>query len=518
MGTLSVGDRNTLDQIARMAWGSSEGANGGRGNIGIIKDEYGRSRIIKTDTHLFGSKTANGDKADLVAASNELRTTLIKIAENSNLESEKLNEIRGLLGMPEDNATADTPLKRRAVAQVVAKIDSTVWERATTGVNMKDFSSSRCDTDYKSVSRTNASEGKASRVIQKPWDSAWRRLSTVSPNALAKAVDIKFGELLDKHFGDRIRNFVRDHQKTSIVDGKPVGREKEYAALKETIDDFDNKAVANYHCYSGRKDQIQKKFKRQDLFRSLVDELSEEEAAKLKGGVEKDRKDIANNYVRKHSEDFGLKQNESNGKKTEDAIKETVGDFDKFLRRCVEYAKKENGEIQEINKEVLSRAALKRVVKSIHDELMDSIASAVEYGVVKHTGNREDGTHDEYTVYRTAYAAEHKAAENSMESLPNSFGVALQKPSDAAGMLDPSKRDEVIGKFGLKSALSMYFCQETSDSFTCKVSTEGVIRETKWVMDNLFELVNPGADDQDHLDFVNQTVNALLEMANAANS
>ena len=59
-GNLTVDARSTLQEIARMAYGSGlfEGTSGGKGRMGVLCDANGKARIIKFNTHvgerLFG--------------------------------------------------------------------------------------------------------------------------------------------------------------------------------------------------------------------------------------------------------------------------------------------------------------------------------------------------------------------------------------------------------------------------------------------------------------------------------
>lgn len=87
-------DQASLNEIARMAWGSGsrEGAAGGRGKIGVLVDANGKSRIIKYDTHLFSRSTADKNDRSQLDAANNLRRQLLSIA-NRNLNLEACEEI-----------------------------------------------------------------------------------------------------------------------------------------------------------------------------------------------------------------------------------------------------------------------------------------------------------------------------------------------------------------------------------------------------------------------------------------
>lgn len=158
MNTLDIKklDIDTLHDIARMAWGSSEKDNGGRGYMGVIKDEQGRLRVIKYDTHFNQSSSANKNDLSQREAAQLLRDILVEIADRSEIGGADLNAIRSKLGMGGDNA-GDPPkklLERTVVASVVKMIDKDIWSKAIgKDANIKKYSSKNKDTRFSTVVR-----------------------------------------------------------------------------------------------------------------------------------------------------------------------------------------------------------------------------------------------------------------------------------------------------------------------------------------------------------------------------
>ena len=144
----------TLNEIARMAYGSSEKTEGGRGNMGLIKDAQGRTRVIKYNTH-FGTSGKGWDIAAQLEATTQLRKTLLEIAGQKSPCKETLDEIREMLGVGPDGAMPKDLLDRKVVAKVVQRIDKDIWEHALAGVDIKGYSSKKRKTDFATVRAEN---------------------------------------------------------------------------------------------------------------------------------------------------------------------------------------------------------------------------------------------------------------------------------------------------------------------------------------------------------------------------
>ena len=91
---LSGGVRETLVEIARMAYGLHEGEAGGRGHLGVLNGPDG-PRIIKFNTH---RGTETGD-AWAIASSHALRVLLADIANGAGLDAAAIAVIRQKLGL-----------------------------------------------------------------------------------------------------------------------------------------------------------------------------------------------------------------------------------------------------------------------------------------------------------------------------------------------------------------------------------------------------------------------------------
>ena len=149
-------DTNTLNEIARMAWGSSEKANGGRGYMGVIKDEQGKLRVIKYDTHFFKSSSANTKDVKQLQAAQSLRDILVEIAgRKEGMTEDALNEIKNKLGI-EGDGVEEPPrdlLSRKVVASVVKMIDENIWANAIDSKEISSYSSAHYDALFSQVEK-----------------------------------------------------------------------------------------------------------------------------------------------------------------------------------------------------------------------------------------------------------------------------------------------------------------------------------------------------------------------------
>lgn len=136
---LTVDARSTLQEIARMAYGSGlfEGTSGGKGRMGVLCDANGKARIIKFNTHvgerLFGDSLS--ENSLMLESSNRLRTMIKSIADGAGLDAAILKEIYNKLGIDKEGTVVTTDLlSRKIVAKVVNLIGGDqVWQDAWTG-------------------------------------------------------------------------------------------------------------------------------------------------------------------------------------------------------------------------------------------------------------------------------------------------------------------------------------------------------------------------------------------------
>ena len=155
IGNLSESASRLLVEVGRMAYGSREGAKGGRGHIGAIRTRDGTIRICKFDTH--GGTSRGVEARD---SSNTLRTLLMGIANDAHLREEVLADIRRKLGLaPQgDVITATSLLDRKIVAKVVELIGGRkVWSEVKAGYSEANYKSGK-DTSFEhvNVSRVSA--------------------------------------------------------------------------------------------------------------------------------------------------------------------------------------------------------------------------------------------------------------------------------------------------------------------------------------------------------------------------
>ena len=94
--SLSVDQKSLLQEVARQAYGiaGGEGAEGGEGRIGLMKESDGTLRAVKYNTHLgerlFGSRKTQA----MINGANDLRTALLECARNAELDQNAITEIR----------------------------------------------------------------------------------------------------------------------------------------------------------------------------------------------------------------------------------------------------------------------------------------------------------------------------------------------------------------------------------------------------------------------------------------
>ena len=202
---LNVADRGALNEIARMAYGSREGVDGGRGNMGL-QDTSGNFRVIKFDTHW--NTTCNGDKKRKLEMASNLRHRMLEIAQNAGLNEEQIGEIREKLGLTRTGSEtyATSLLKRTCVAEVVRMIDDEIWDNALgeDGVDMADYSTHDRDTDFENVCAAGAG----------PWGgNVEKAYSRVIPDGLRT-----LGSRLDSSEKTVMQSLERDLDKWNFSD------------------------------------------------------------------------------------------------------------------------------------------------------------------------------------------------------------------------------------------------------------------------------------------------------------
>ena len=150
---LSFDARNTLREIARMAYGSGlfEGVSGGKGRMGVLFDPSGKARVVKFNTNSyersFGQSVSKN--REMLTSSDNLRLMLKSIADSAGLKPDVLREIYAKLGLTQDGKLAERTaptskdlLSRKIVAAVVSKIGGDqVWNDAWKGIDKQTYSS-----------------------------------------------------------------------------------------------------------------------------------------------------------------------------------------------------------------------------------------------------------------------------------------------------------------------------------------------------------------------------------------
>ena len=154
-----------LREAARVAYGSRffEKQNGGYGSIGVLKDPYGRDRIVKFNTRNWEEGVVT-DK--MLEVSNSLREKLWGIAkEMPQLRGARREEIRKLLNIDRRGKSGTTELlKRTIVARVITKIGGQrLWDEALAEKSIKSYSSKGLSTKFQAVYDAAAGVGNDAR-------------------------------------------------------------------------------------------------------------------------------------------------------------------------------------------------------------------------------------------------------------------------------------------------------------------------------------------------------------------
>ena len=143
MINLSTEAQAILMEIAKMSYGTREGASGGKGHMGIL-NIGGKTQIVKFDTTGGTSRSA-----EAAQSCNELRKLLLLLAKGANLSSSLLADIRRNLGINNTGAVvAGKPLlNRTAVANVVEKIAGpSIWQQVQGTFNRAEYKSAKGNT------------------------------------------------------------------------------------------------------------------------------------------------------------------------------------------------------------------------------------------------------------------------------------------------------------------------------------------------------------------------------------
>lgn len=198
---LSETERNFLLEIARMSYGSREGAAGGRGHIGQMMTQDGRTRIIKFDTH--GEKPDDDAERTARETSTDLRYTLMRIARAAGLGPDVLADIRRRLGVRakgDKDIVVETRLLDRTISAKVVELigGRRIWSEA--GYDK---------TAYKSGKNTSFAE-----VSKSAEDSAnIRTVGSVGTIGTAEEIEKKMQEFIGLGIGTlprERRNSVRN--------------------------------------------------------------------------------------------------------------------------------------------------------------------------------------------------------------------------------------------------------------------------------------------------------------------
>ena len=154
-----------LREAARVAYGSRffEKQNGGYGSIGVLKDPYGRDRIVKFNTRYWEEGEVTNK---MLEVSNSLREKLWGIAkEMPQLRGARREEIRNLLNIDRRGKSGTTELlKRTIVARVITKIGGQrLWDEALAEKSIKSYRSTGLSTKFQAVYDAAAGVGNDAR-------------------------------------------------------------------------------------------------------------------------------------------------------------------------------------------------------------------------------------------------------------------------------------------------------------------------------------------------------------------
>ena len=142
-----------LREAARVAYGSLffERRNGGYGSIGVLKDPYGRERIVKFNTRSWEEGVVTKKMKDV---SDSLREKLWSVAqEEVGHDPARREKIRNLLNVNKDGKSDATALlTRKVVARVITEIGGKrLWDAALAEKSIKSYRSTGLSTKFSAV-------------------------------------------------------------------------------------------------------------------------------------------------------------------------------------------------------------------------------------------------------------------------------------------------------------------------------------------------------------------------------
>ena len=226
---MNVGENaKFLREAARVAYGSGfcEKTNGGRGNIGILKDPYGRERIVKFNTH--GNEEGGAVTNEMRDVSNSLRKRLWEAAKGVvGNDAEALEKIRKLLNVDNGgNSTATSLLTRNIVAKVITKIGGQgLWDAALAEKSIKSYSSTGLDTTFRAVYDAQAKVGNDARRSRANWelDNAMKAVTAALPRKQGGDLTLFSGKIQEG-----LKSLVTDDVRRRLADteggGEAIGK------------------------------------------------------------------------------------------------------------------------------------------------------------------------------------------------------------------------------------------------------------------------------------------------------
>ncbi len=216
----------SLVEIAKMAFGSgsSEGVNGGAGNIGLIN-----GHVVKFNTHI--RERMSSTTTDMRASCNQLRQRLSEIAEElltynadckfkltekiANRRDALIESIRKDLGMSKDGEKIESKglLDRTVVAKVIQQIGKEIGQKFFSGISemRKELSSDGINTRFKITQSIVHDEPISHQMV----DDALAALEAPTENR-------KFSVKLTPEQTDFMKTLVLRERRALLAVGKPV--------------------------------------------------------------------------------------------------------------------------------------------------------------------------------------------------------------------------------------------------------------------------------------------------------
>lgn len=181
MSGLSIGARTQLLDMMSVAYGSREGASGGKGNIGMTAD----GTVVKFNTHLLERLRSPkaGATDQMVTMGNQLRSSMVQLATDLGVSKDVLKGLRKDLGLTATGTetTGTSLLDRKCVAKGVSRL------LAATGMDktaQKDFMAEAAVLSRSTAGLSTDSEHLTS---QEAYHSFTRLDETISQEVLERA-------------------------------------------------------------------------------------------------------------------------------------------------------------------------------------------------------------------------------------------------------------------------------------------------------------------------------------------